>query len=63
MFTNKSLIISVTVSLICTVIGVVCAFLLHFDIVSILMLAGIVVLATMINVFCWKQIARNRSSR
>lgn len=63
MFTNKSLIISVSVSLFCVVIGVVCAFLLHFDLVAIFMLAGIVTLATMINVFCWKQIAKNKGNR
>ena len=57
MFSKKSLIVSVIISLLCIVIGVVCAFLLHFDLVSIAMLAGIATLSIIINVFCWREIA------
>ena len=61
MNTNRSLFLSIFASILCVAISVVCAIVLNFNLVSIILLASIVVTTIIASVLCWRiAVAKNR---
>lgn len=54
MNTNKSMFLSLFASFICLVVAIVCACVLKFNLVSLILLAGVVATTITATVLCWR---------
>ncbi|MBQ9790045.1 MAG: hypothetical protein IJW24_00435 [Clostridia bacterium] len=60
---NKSLFLSLLVSFICLIVAIVCACVLKFNLVSLILLAGVVVTTIIANILCWRMVAKANKAK
>ncbi len=54
MTTNRSMFLSLLISFIALTVSIVCACVLKFNLVSLLLLAGVVITTIVANIICWR---------
>ena len=59
---NRTLFLSLLASFLCLVASVVCASLLKFDLVSLILLAGVVITTVIATVLCWRIAKKNNQA-